>query len=94
MEARLQKIIETLSSFLKEDADEVIGFMESMLYDWYQHYAQDHYTIDHINEVVNSTFKVNDLLLKLHDAMLSLKEEEGGIGDNLLKDSFEFKYAG
>ena len=69
METQKTEIREALATFFKEDAGEVVEFMESMLYDWYQHHARDHYTIDYINDVVNAAFRVNDLLLKLNDAM-------------------------
>jgi hypothetical protein len=69
MEAQTTQIKEALDSFFREDSSEVVEFMEALLYDWYQHYAMDHYHIEHINKVVNAAFKVNELLLKLNDAM-------------------------
>jgi hypothetical protein len=69
MEAQSMQIRDALNSFFKDDSGDMVEYMESMLYDWYQHYAINHYHIDHINKVVNAAFRVNDLLLKLHDAM-------------------------
>ena len=69
METQKTEIREALTAFFKEDAGEVVEFMEFMLYDWYQNHARDYYTIDYINDVVNAVFRVNDLLLKLNDAM-------------------------
>ena len=77
METQEQKIMDALESFFKDDSEKVVEYMESMLYDWYQHYAQDNYQIEHINEVVNGAFRINDLILKLYDIMLSTKEEQG-----------------
>jgi hypothetical protein len=69
METQNKQIIMALNSFFQEDSGKVVDYMESMLYEWYQHYAQNCHSIEHINEVVNSAFRVNDLLLKLMDAM-------------------------
>lgn len=68
METQEMQIREALYTFYKENSADVVEIMESMLYDWYQHYAVNHYHIEHINKVVNAAFKVNDLLLKLNDA--------------------------
>ena len=76
METQNRQIMEALNSFFREDSSELVEYMESMLYEWYQHYAQDHHTIDHINEVVNSAFRVNDMLLKLNDIMQSFGKSE------------------
>lgn len=74
MEAHKELIQDALISFFKDDSEEVVEFMESMLYDWYQHYAVDHYHIEHINKVVNTAFKVNDLLLRLNNAMQAARD--------------------
>jgi hypothetical protein len=76
MGTQVLQIMDALESFYKEDSGKVVEYMESMLYDWYQHYAQDNYRIEYINEVVNGAFKVNDLILKLHDIILDMMEEQ------------------
>jgi hypothetical protein len=76
MEAEKLEIRNALITFFKDDAGDVVEYMESMLYDWYQHYAMGHYNIDHINHVVNAAFRVNDLLLKLNDAMRDERNEK------------------
>ena len=94
METQVQEIMDALESFYKDDSEKVLEFMESMLYDWYQHYAQKNYRIEHINEVVNGAFKVNDLLLKLHDIMLAIKEEQGMKYENPQQDLIDYSIAG
>jgi hypothetical protein len=85
-------ILRVLESFFQEYPDNVIEHLESMLYDWYR-YAQEHYEDKYVNEVVNRTFKVNDLLLNLADAMLLLKDTEVSAVDELVDGSFEFRHA-
>jgi hypothetical protein len=75
METPKLEIRNALNTFFKDDAGEVVEYLESMLYDWYQHYAMGHYSMEHINNVVNAAFRVNDLLLKLNDAM---QDEKNG----------------
>jgi hypothetical protein len=76
METQTTQIKEALDAFFKEDSSEVVEYMEALLYDWYQHYAVDHYHIEHINKMVNAAFKVNDLLLKLNDAMQAARADQ------------------
>ena len=93
MDNKRQMIMDALESFYRHSGGEVIENLEKMMYEWYQHYAQDHHHIDHINEVVNSTFRVNDLLLKLNDAMIALKEEQGLEVRQLRSDHYDYSYA-
>ena len=74
MEAHKDPIKDALESFFNEYSGEVVEYMESLLFDWYQHYAMDHYHIDHINKLVNAAFRVHDLLLNLQDAMQAEKK--------------------
>ena len=76
MDTQHKQIMEALELFFRDGSGEEVEYMESMLYEWYQHYAQDHHPIEHINEVVNGAFRVNDLLLKLNDIMLAMKEDQ------------------
>jgi hypothetical protein len=93
MDNKRQIIMDALESFFSHSGGEAIEYLEKMMYEWYQHYAQEHYHIDHINDVVNTTFRVNDLLLKLNDAMIALKEEQGQQPDHLSSDHYDFRYA-
>lgn len=93
METQVQEIMEALDSFFKDDSDKVVAYMESMLYDWYQHYAQENYRIDHINEVVNGAFKVNDLLLRLHDIRLAIKEVQDMKSERPQQDLIDYCFA-
>jgi hypothetical protein len=70
-------IIEAVDRFFSQVPGEIIEYMESVLFEWYQHHAREHYSIDHVNEVVNNAFRVNELLLKLNEAMIILKKEQG-----------------
>jgi hypothetical protein len=85
-------ILRVLESFFQEYPDNVIEHLESMLYDWYR-YAQEQYEDKHLDEVVNRTFKVNDLLLNLADAMLLLKDTEVSAVDELVDGSFALRHA-
>jgi hypothetical protein len=86
-------IAEALEGFFKTSSGEVVEYLEKMLYEWYQHYALDHYQIEQINEMVNGVFRVNDLLLKLNDAMIALNEEKGIENGNLPSDHYDYRYA-
>jgi hypothetical protein len=70
-----QMILQAVESFFNETPGGVVEYLESMLYDWYQYSHQDRYRIEQVNEYVNVMFRVNDLLLKLTDAMAIMKEE-------------------
>jgi hypothetical protein len=93
MQKANKEIMESLEGFFDSNSGEVLEYMEKMLYEWYQHYAQDHYHIDRINDMVGGIFKVNDLLLKLNDAMISLKEEQGLAPKHLNSDHYDYSYA-
>jgi hypothetical protein len=85
-------MLQAIESFFQAYPKNVVSHMESMLYDWYTH-AQDYYPSGHIDEVVNRTFKVNDLLLRLFDAMLLLKDTDLSPVDELVDGSFELRHA-
>ncbi|MFO7669208.1 MAG: hypothetical protein R6W31_06085 [Bacteroidales bacterium] len=70
-------ISDAVDAFFKETSDEVVEYLESMLYEWYQYYAQDRYQVEHIDKFVNVMFRVNDLLLRLQDAHHTLKDNNG-----------------
>jgi hypothetical protein len=70
-------VLDAVDAFFNETSDEVVEYLESMLYEWYQYYAQDRYQVEHIDKFVNVMFRVNDLLLRLKDARHSLKEKNG-----------------
>jgi hypothetical protein len=93
MDNKRQMIMDPLESFYRHSGGEVIEYLEKMMCEWYQHYARDHYHIDHINEVVSNTFRVSDLLLKLNDAMIALKEEQGLEAGHPRSDHYDFLYA-
>jgi hypothetical protein len=76
METKCNPILDTLESFFKDGSEDLVEIMESMLYEWYQHYALENYPREHINKVVNGAFRVNELLLKLSDAALTMKREK------------------
>ena len=89
----MQELMQALESFFQENSGEMVEYLEAMMYEWYQHYAQEHHDIDHINRMFNSAFKVNDLLLKLNDAMIELKKEQGRDTGNLQSDHYDYRYA-
>jgi hypothetical protein len=86
----ISAMLQALESFFHAYPENVVCHMETMLYDWYTH-AQEHYPSGHIDEVVNRTFKVNDLLLKLYDAMLLLKDTDLSPVDELVDGSYELR---
>jgi hypothetical protein len=53
--------------------------MESMLFEWYRYYAPDHCENEHIDEVVNTAFRVNELLLKLQEVVHRFSEADAGV---------------
>lgn len=69
-----QLMSEIVDSFFSDSCVDAVTCLESMLFEWYQNYAPEHYDNDHIDEVVNTTFRVNDLLLKLQDVILRFGE--------------------
>jgi hypothetical protein len=67
-----EKMIREIIGSLQECSNvNAVACLESMLFEWYQYYAPAHYDDDHIHEVVNTTFRVNELLLKLQDLLPS-----------------------
>jgi hypothetical protein len=93
METGKQMLTDTLENFFSGSSGEELEYLEKMLYEWYQHYAQDHYEIDKINEMIAGVFKVNDLILKLNDAMVTLKKEQGVKATHLSSDHYDYRYA-
>lgn len=93
METQMKQIIEALESFFKKCDNDVVETMESMLYDWYQHYALEHYQQEHITEVVNGAFRVNDLLLKLREAICSQPDGQDIQREQLGEEHFDFRFA-
>ncbi len=89
----MQKLMQVLESFFQENSGEAVEYLESMMYEWYQHYAQEHHDADHINQMFNKAFKVNNLLLQLNDAILELKKEQGRDDGHLQSDHFDYRYA-
>lgn len=87
-------IIEAVDSFFSQVPVEVIAYLESVLFEWYQHKAKDHDSMEHVNEVVNSAFRVNDLLLKLNEAMIALREEQGLDAGYLHLEDTDFRRTG
>jgi hypothetical protein len=93
MKTDLDPIMDILETFFRDGSEDLVEIMESMLYEWYQHYALSHYEREHINEVVNGAFRVNELLLKLNDAMRANKKEEGTTEEHSHEDHFNLLYA-
>jgi hypothetical protein len=93
METQMKQIIEALDSFFKRCDSDVVETMESMLYDWYQHYALEHYEQEHITEVVNGAFRVNDLLLNLREAICTLRDGEDISQDPLGEEYYDYRFA-
>jgi hypothetical protein len=71
-----QAILEIVESFLSNSCGDEVTCLEAMLFEWYQHYALYHYDSSHTDKVVNSAFRINDLLLKLQDAIHSDGEDD------------------
>lgn len=82
-----------LDSFFESSSGELVESLERMLAEWYQHYARDHYDPEKINDMVNGVFKINDLILKLNDALIALNEEKGIKAKHLPSDHYDFRYA-
>lgn len=93
MKTDLDPIPDILGTFFRNGTEDLVEIMEAMLYEWYQHYALEHYQREHINEVVNGVFRVNDLLLKLNDAMQQIKKEQGRSADHFHEDHFNLLFA-
>jgi hypothetical protein len=99
METYDKQIMAALESFFKDDSANVVEYMESILFEWYQHHALEYHKSDHINEVVNEAFRVNELLLKLQDIMLAMKEDQSMTQEQDLKkdhpqgDHFDYRFA-
>jgi len=98
METYNKQMMEALESFFKDDSGDVVEYMESILYEWYQYHALEFHQVDHINELVNGAFRVNELLLKLQDIMLAIKKDQSRIDEQDLRvyhlqwDPFDYRF--
>jgi hypothetical protein len=93
MDTSNKQINEALESFFDSCSGETVEHLEKLLYEWYQHYAQSHCDIQRINEMVGYVFRVNDLLLKLNDAMIAQKQAQGITTHHLPSDHYDYSYA-
>ena len=93
MKTAIQLIEEALTSFFETSSGEQVETLERMMSEWYQHYARDQYDSTAINEMVNGVFRISDLILRLNDAMVTLKEEQGIKTDHLPSDHYDYRYA-
>jgi hypothetical protein len=74
-----QELLEIAETFFTNACVDAVACMESMLVEWYQYYAPEHCDNDHIDEVVNTTFKVNELLLKLQEVVVKFCETDARV---------------
>jgi len=47
METYNKQMMEALELFFKDDSGDVVEYMESILYEWYQYHALEFHQVDH-----------------------------------------------
>ena len=94
MHTYLKQCMEALDSFFNDNTGDVVEYMESMLYDWYQHYAQEHYSQEHIDNIVNGAFRVNELLLRLAEARSDGEQDHRLQGEPEPGEQIDYLFAG
>ena len=92
MKTTEKRILEAVEAFFQEGSGEVIDYLEAMLSEWYVQTRADR-DDPYVSQMVNKVFQVNDLLLKLQDAMIAYREAQGADATSLESEHYDFRFA-